>query len=307
MTAYVVYVDVLLALNFCLDFLLLAAAGHFLGRGAPLLRLLAGAGVGAVYGAAMVWPALAVLYLPPVVILVSVGLLLIAYPWRGWADFLKLAAVFYLVAFAMAGSVLAASTWMSSQGYVLGGATMVRWAALISALPVALILGRRGYRALSRAWQRETFRAEVDIEVAGRSCRLSALIDTGNELMDPLSGLPVVVADTRAVAALVPEKVRRLWQEWEDQPDQALRDFSALSDEDGWCRRLRVIPFASIGRSHGTLLGFRPDALRLRYQGETRPIRAMVALSPLSRGQSYQAVINPDLMWEKDSEKEMGA
>ena len=62
MSAYVVYIDVLLLLNFCFDFLLLAASGRFLRRRAALLRLLLASALGAVYGAAIVLPQLSFFY-----------------------------------------------------------------------------------------------------------------------------------------------------------------------------------------------------------------------------------------------------
>lgn len=308
MSAYVVYIDVLLLLNFCLDFLLLAAAGRFLRRRGGLLRLLLASLLGAIYGAAIVLPQLAYLYLPPAAVLVSLLLLRVAYPFQSAGAFLKLVGVFYLIAFAMAGAVLAGVTLLQNSGFVLGGAATVRAGTLLAAIPVAAILARRGYTALKRGWRKEDFHIELEIRAMGRSCLLTALLDTGNDLHEPLSGRPVIVADSRAVLTLLPERVREAYAKAGDRPDQVLQQLTARSDADGWARRLRLIPYASIGKRNGMMLGFRPDCVVLYQGGERRVCDAMIALTKLAGDQSYQAVANPEILNAAEREKvEVGA
>lgn len=296
MSQYVVYIDVLLTLNFCLDFLLLAASGRCLRRHFSLPRLLLAATLGAVYGAAIVLPPLAPLYLPPAAVLVSLGLLLIAYPFGSAAAFLKLAGTFYLVAFAMAGSALAAASFVRQQGYSLGGMEAVEGVALLAAVPVALIVGRRGFAALRRGWRQEDFQAQLVISVNGRSLSLIALIDTGSDLVEPLTRRPVVVADQRSLWPLLPERLRQAWLDWGDQPDLLIERLSRQPDLDGWSRRLRLIPYASIGRKNGLLLGFRPDSVTLIRAGKRSCGPAVIAIAALGGEQKYQAVVNPALL-----------
>ena len=308
MSAYVVYIDVLLLLNFCFDFLLLAASGRFLRRRAALLRLLLASALGAVYGAAIVLPQLSFFYLPPAAVLFSLLLLRIAYPYRSAGAFLKLTGVFYLIAFAMAGAVLAGVTLLQNSGFVLGGQTTVRAGSLLAALPVAAIIARRGYAAFRRNWRKEDFHVQMEIWVAGRSCMLTALLDTGNDLHEPLSGRPVIVADGRAVRGLLPERIREIWQANGERPDLALQQLTAKEDIDGWVRRLRLIPFASIGKRNGMLLGFRPDAIFVQQNGQRLQAQAVIALTRLASDQAYQAVANPEILTAEQIEiMEVGA
>lgn len=296
MSGYVVYLDVLLLLNFSMDFLLLWTAGRALRLNTPLWRLLLASLLGGVYASAMVLRLPALLWSLPAAVLFSLLMLAVAYPGRGRRAFLRLTAVFYLVACAAAGAALAAAGLMQGRQWP-GGLTSVRWAALLMALPVALIVARRSYAALRRAWSRDNFQARLQVEAAGRRASLTALIDTGNDLTEPLSGLPVVVADYRALVGLLPERLRQAWNAAPDQPEQVLQRMSVAADTDGWLRRLRLVPFTSIGRRSGLLLGFRVDRVVLEHSGRLISGQAVVALSRGGiSGNGYQAVINPELL-----------
>lgn len=302
MGAYIIYLDILLLLNFCLDFLLLWAAGRFLRRRAALPRLLLSAALGAVYGAGIVVQEIAVLYSPPAVILVSLLLLRIAYPFQNAAAFLKLTGLFYLIAFAMAGSVMAVASLLGQNGMALGSASLLRTGTLLAAAPVAIVIARRGYQAVKRSFKKEDFYAELEVWLQGRSCRLKALIDTGNDLKEPLSGRPVLVADFPSLRTIFPDRFSQLYRRYGEDAAELLQQ---MGQGGGWTRRLRLVPFSSIGRKNGMLVGFRPDRLVLYYAGQKTEVDAVIALVPQGLGSkdTYQAVANPDVLQSYAIEK----
>lgn len=298
MAQYIIYADVLLALNFFLDFFLLWAAGRFLRRESSLLRLLAASALGALYGAGLLIPALIWLYRLPAVIAISLLLLLIAYRWQGYGALLRLAGVFYLTAFAMAGAALAGSRILDGRGVELGFDTTVTGASLLFGLAMAMILARRGMALLRRNWRKEDFHINIDITVAGRKCSLKALIDTGNDLREPLSGLPVIVADYRALIPLFPERLRTAWKLHAEDAAGLMQAMNEENDADGWARRLRLIPFTSIGRKHGLLPGFKPERLTVQREDGMHQAQAYICIAGRGFAVSgdYQAVVNPEVL-----------
>ena len=145
--------------------------------------------------------------------------------------------------------------------------------------------------------------------MAGRTAVLQALIDTGNDLREPLSGLPVVVADYRAVAVLLPQGLKQAWCSAPERPDEVLRLLAAAGaggsgaapppagGMEGWLPRLRLVPFAAIGRANGMLLGFRADQVLLQQEGRLIRGQAVIALAPgRLAGPGYHAVDNPLLL-----------
>lgn len=304
MGAYIVYIDVLLLLNFCLDFLLLWASGRFLRRRVSVLRLLAASAVGAVYGAGIVFRQVAVLYTLPAVVLASVLILLVAYPFISAGAFLKLVGLFYLVAFAMAGSVIAGATLLGQYGVSTHSGQLLQTWTLAAVVPVVIVVGRRGYRFLQQTFQKEDFYAELELWVQQRCCSLKVLIDTGNDLREPLSGLPVLVADLTALQPVLPVAICRLCRQRDTDAAQMLAEASGVVSS--WRSRFRLIPFSSIGRKNGMLLGFRPDRVLLYYRGKTVETDAVVGIVPqgLGSAQTYRAVANPTLFMDAEYREE---
>lgn len=306
---FTVYIDVLFSLNFFLDFFLLWATGRFLRQDARVWRLLAAALLGAIYGAAMLLPALAWLYSVPAAVAASVLLLLLAFGFREKRAFLKLLAAFYLIAFAMAGSALAGGYFLGQRGYSIGVKQTMGAGALLFGLAVAVILARRGVAALRSRWNRADFQTTVEVCVAGRSCRFPGLVDTGNDLREPLSGLPVVVADYQALEPLFPEALRDLYQGCGDDAVELLRGMEKSSLAGGWSQRLRLIPFSSVGTKYGMLPGFRPDRLLVTEGDHRYQVQAVVCIGGkgFCRGQDYQALLNPELLAAAECSREVSA
>ncbi|MBQ6808018.1 MAG: sigma-E processing peptidase SpoIIGA [Firmicutes bacterium] len=309
MGVYTVYADVLLALNFFLDFFLLWATGRFLRRDARVWRLLAASLLGAVYGAAMLIPWLAWLYTLPAAVLVSLILLLLAFGYGSRRSFLKLFAGFYLVAFAMAGSALAGAYFLEQRGFRFGLPQTMASGALLFGLAVAVILARRGVVLLRSKWNREDFHTMVEVWVAGRSCRFPALIDTGNDLREPISGLPVVVADYQSLFPLFPESLRNLYARCGEDAIELLKGMENSSQAGGWSQRLRLVPFSSVGRKYGMLPGFRADRVVITEAGQKHLVQAVICIGSkgFCGGQAYRAVLNPELLAAAEQIREVSA
>ncbi|MEG1996860.1 MAG: sigma-E processing peptidase SpoIIGA, partial [Clostridiales bacterium] len=249
------------------------------------------------------------MYAWPVVVGVSLILLQLAYAWQGVGDFLRLAAVFYLIAFAMAGAALAASSFLAEQGIRIGASQTVKGGTLLFALGAAVALGRQGLRLLRKSWQKDNFLVTVEITAAGRRLKLPVLIDTGNNLSEPVSGLPVIVTSYTVVRELFPQGLKVLFQQYGAvDPAEIIQHLNVNGDADGWAKRLRLIPFSSIGKNHGLLLGFRPDKVVVTAENGCFIAQAIVGLSPRElTGEDFTAVMNPQIMMGGEKIREAGA
>lgn len=117
--------------------------------------------------------------------------------------------------------------------------------------------------------------ASVRIIHGKRTADLTALLDTGNTLQDPISGLPVLVADY--VAA---EKLLGITAE------QLAKPIETLSG--GNYPGLRLIPYTSVGESCGMMLGLRVD--RLFINGKEDQMIVAFAPHQIGQGRPFQAL-----------------
>ncbi len=306
-TNYIIYADILFLLNFFFDFFILWAAGSFLRRKIIYWRLFLAALLGAFYGVGMLIPALGYLYVFGAKIAFSLIIIAIAYPIANIRGFLSLTGFFFLISFAMAGAALGASSLLSQVGFSPGKLEIIGWSSLLFALFIGAILGKKGLKRLRQSWHRDDFKVKLEIRAAGRSCIIPALIDTGNNLLDPVSGRPVIVGEYPLLVKLLPFGIRSAIEKYGlNDPTKIISN----QGNSGWENRLRLVPFISIGQSHGLLLGFWPDEIIIRTGREVHSTnKAIICFynKKLGQGDNYQAVINPDILYNRDENKEVSA
>lgn len=303
-TNYVIYGDVLFLLNFLLDFTVLWACGRFLKLPVSYGRNIFAATIGALYGVGILVPGFSVIYMLGFKVLFPIIMLLIAYPYKNLKSLLALAGVFYLISFAMAGAALGGSTLLNNYGLQIDGVKTVRGVSLLFALAIAMILAKKGIQKLRKNWKKENFKINMEIFAGDRSCKLTALIDTGNELYDPVSGKPVIVAEYASLLPLLPQGVRRAIESHGETDPARVMEEGAI---DGWERRFRLVPFASIGKSHGLLLGFRPDNVLIHGEEEINNKNVIICfyLKKFPQTGGYKAIVNPEVMELLEVKKEV--
>lgn len=161
-------------------------------------------------------------------------------------------------------------------------------------LTLIFILGEIGWGIIHRKiWDRVCL-YPIEIVWGENNLRLTALLDTGNRLYDPLTKLPVVIIEVNQIKPLLPlEVVETVNQmQWGDYHlDLQLPGF--------WEERIRILPFNTIGKEHGILVGFRPDRLVIHEkQKEIVNHQVVIGLSHknLSPEGTFQALIPPSVL-----------
>lgn len=113
----------------------------------------------------------------------------------------------------------------------------------------------------------------VELQYQNERVSIWALRDTGNDLKDPISGNPVLVVGPKVAQRLV-----GLTQTQLENPVESVGDMPGL----------RLIPYRTVGKSNGLLLGMRLTDIKIgKWQGSS-----IVAFAPcgLGEGQTYQAL-----------------
>lgn len=274
-----IYVDTLFLLNAVVDYLLLLCSARLAGEPLERLRFAGAAALGGGYAVALFIPGWEFLYHP--LCRVSVAVLMVLIAFARSRRLLRQAVVFFALACAFGGGVLAVGL-LGGQGLTLGSGVFY------SAIDIKTVLVSAAgcYGALSlcfRNWGRHSAaRGElkpVRLEFSGRTLELTALMDTGNTLTDPVTGRRVLVAEGASLSPLFPEVGQTLLD-----PAAGLEQFNRR-----WPGRFRLIPYRAVGTERGLLLAARLD--RVEVDGEEQ-VGALVALSPnpVSDGGSYQVL-----------------
>ena len=125
-------------------------------------------------------------------------------------------------------------------------------------------------------------RRYLSVELTNGSVRicLTALVDTGNHLHDPVTGEPVLVISYKAASLLTGLTYEQL-----NDPLTTI-EHAPISG-------LRLIPYHSIGCDHGMLLAMRFQGCKIA--GKEKPVLVAFASMGLGKENSFQALAGGDL------------
>lgn len=295
----VVWVDVIilaLLANFAFDYLLLWATAEVSRTPTTRGRLAAGALLGTLYflayllAQAGLLPLYGLLRLVPVVFLVSVLMLAVTFYPLNPRRLLSVGGYFYLIGFAAAGAGLAGA-------HLAGSPQEPRMAVgFVVALTTILALAELGWGVVQRRIWQHMYQVPVSLRFGDRELSTVALVDTGNRLRDPLSGHPVMIVEAESFSTLFPPSLYQ-WIRDHDKPD--LNALTQILAQTPWSSRFRLIPYHSIDREHGMLIGFRPDEIMVRTGSEslsTRDVIVGICQRRLDPEGVYHALIHPEIL-----------
>ena len=248
-----VYVDLVIGLNFLVDFLLIVGTNRLAGYPAGAGRGALAAALGGIYAGMCVVPGFSflgnALWRPVSLALMAV----LAFGWNRSA--LQRGAVFVLLSMALGGIALG-----------LGNGTF--WMIVLSAGAVWLLcrvsfrgsLGSREYVPVELSW-------------GEKKVSLIALRDTGNTLRDPLTGEQVLVAGADVARELLGLSESQL-----QHPVETLAS--------GVLPGMRLVPYQAVGQPGGMLLAVRFGQVKVGNCTGSH----LVAFAPqvLARGEAYR-------------------
>lgn len=255
-----VYLDLVVLLNFGVDLLLLWGTNRLSGRGIGGKRTVLSAALGGGYAGACLLPGFSFLgnFMWRMVCLTLMSM--IAFGWSKSA--FQRGALFVFLSLVLGGVVLV----MGKGGF---------WEVFLSAAMLCglCLLGFNGQKGNQLV-------VPVKITHGNKTVNMTALLDTGNTLIDPVSGQRVLVVDARSAQELLGL----------DQ-DALLHPVETISR--GVCTGLRLIPYCAIGQPVGMLLGLKVD--RLQINGAES--ESIVAFAPqrIGQGKGYQALVGGNI------------
>lgn len=248
------YVDLVMLLNFLVDLLLVIGTNRLCGYPTKLGRSALCAGIGAIYAGACVLPGFRFLR-NPIWRLVSLGIMNVtAFGWNSGTA--RRSVLFVFLSTSLGGIAL---------GLGQGG-----FGALVASAGAVCLMCMVGFRGNAGARRYVTVR----LTHGTKTRELTALQDTGNTLVDPVTGQPVLV-----VGADVAGQFLGLTEAQLCEPISTV--------EKGEIRGLRLIPYRAVGQPNGMLLAMKIDHVSINGQTAGN----LVAFAPQTLGTGeYQAL-----------------
>jgi stage II sporulation protein GA (sporulation sigma-E factor processing peptidase) len=301
-----VYPDVIFILNFFIDFILLLLLKKVNQKRSKKLRLIGAAAVGALFAvfvSVFPWINIVIRFVLMNVV-ASVLMLIIAFDRMKIMDLLKQVIVFYLLTYFVGGLMNSIYYYTNFRVSLmrLGNITVfekISWKfvvviilAIIPVTSLALWLFR---------WYRSNLKEVymVDLYLDNRKITTRGLMDTGNCLYDPIFKRPVMIVEYAVLKELLTEEFSRDIENLKRCIEDNNLNWNEGMISSNQLPRIKIIPYQSIGKAQGLMLGIQLDQVIIHTGKENKSnekVTAAICDIRLSQQEDYHTILHKELV-----------
>lgn len=279
----VIYIDILIAVNLFINYFLIISTAKFLHLKIKKSRMIIGEALGGIYSLYILLPPISFIISVIVKFFMSASIIFASFRFSRIKTFFKTLICFYLISFAFSGIMLALWCAFRPQGMSVNNG-VVYFSISPVILVISTVITYIILKIINRIIGKRSFgkvTCEVKISEGNSVAILTALIDTGSSLIEPFSGLPVIVAKSENIQSVCPDEILSAG---------SIENF----DHTAFLKsKLRMIPFKTIS-GDGLLPAFKPKNVIINGSAPKEAYIAVCASDTLPEGCS--AIINSDLI-----------
>ncbi len=302
-----VYLDVVLLENLCMNYIILFATGYLMKIKMKQLRLAASSILGGVYAVIAYLEILPIYSSLGMKIILSILMVYLAFQPKSIKLLGKQLVIFYLTSFVFGGCAFALLYFIKPQNILMRNGVYVGTYPIKIALLggiIGFIVTYIAFKIVKTKLRKKDILYPIEITLQEKKLSVKAMLDTGNLLKDPISRMPVIVVEKEQLYSLLPTQLLDHIEEWIGGEEEFLNQM----EEKELVTRFRMIPFSSVGKQNGLMLGFKADQVVIEKEEETQ-IRKDVIIGifnqTLSKEKRYSALIGLDLLEERSEEIEL--
>lgn len=296
-----VYADIILLENLIMNYFILWSTARLARYRYSKLKLLIASFLGAVYALLSYSPEYSYLFSFYMKILFSLLIVIVAYTPEYFHLLLKLTATFYIISFIFGGAAFGLFYFINGLNLTSNGISFIRdfpVGLLAVAVAASYFIIKYSWDYIQHRINRDKIILKVQMRFGEKQLFLNALVDTGNSLKDPLTDAPVMITEYEIIKEMLPDEVQRIFEQEGENNLNAIAEIMTISK---WASRFRIIPFRSLGRENGMLVGFKPDEITI-FDSERRiqsdNIIVAIYRKKLSGDGEYGALIHPEMLKE---------
>lgn len=290
-----VYIDVIFLENLIINYIILYATSIIAKVKIKQYRVLLGSAIGAIYSVIYYVVNLEWFVLAGVKIVLSIVIIYISFNSKDFKNLIKQVIFFYLISFIFAGASLAVIYMVNSNNISIQNGAIIGEYTLRTILIGIIISFFIMMAALKFIKKRQNIYCNIRIKLNNQEIITNAMIDTGNFLKEPITNIPVVVVEDTLLYEIIPKEIlnnidKILGGDFESVPEKVKNEYIS---------RLKVIPFSSLGKQNGMLLGIRADEIEIEQEDEVRNINKVtigIYDKSLTKRGEYRALVGLDLI-----------
>ena len=262
-----IYLDVVLLENLIMNSIIVYVTAIITKAKIKHIRIILASLIGAIYSILSYISKLTIFSNLFIKIILSIIMVYVAFNPKEIKILGKELLLFYLTSFLFGGVAFALIYIIKPQeilmkdGLFLG--TYPLKTVFIGAIVASIIL-IAGFKVVKSKISKKDMYCKITIKLEGKQKEINVMIDTGNLLKEPISGMPVIVVEHTELYGILPKEIL-------NNLEKILGgDLSNIPEEikNSYITKLKVIPYSSLGKQNGMLLGIKAEQVIIHKEDD---------------------------------------
>lgn len=293
-----IYIDVVLIENLIMNYIILFSTAIILKIKMKHIRLILGSLLGSIYSVIAYMSILEIYSSMILKIILSIIIVYIAFNPQNVKQMWKNILIFYLTSFVFGGAAFALIYIVKPQdilmknGLFLG--TYPLKTVMLGAI-IAFIVITTAFTIVKSKISKKDMYCDIEIKLHDKAIKTKAMIDTGNMLKEPITNTPVIVVEHTLLYDCIPKEILNnleniLGGDFEKIPEDIKIKYIS---------KLKLIPFSSLGKQNGMLLGIKPEYMKIiEEEKEEKKDNVIIGIynKSLTKKGEYRALIGIELI-----------
>lgn len=295
-----IYLDVIWLLNFFFDSFLLLLTSIILKRKVKKWRIFLGALIGSSIVLFYFTQYQGITSHPVMKLLYSILIVYSVFGFLKFRYFIKNLVTFYFITFMVGGGMLGLHYFFQTDIAFMNGTLVtkssgfgdpVSWITVLIGFPLVWYFSKHNMEEIEMTKINFEQLVGVKVKIGEDLMYLKGLIDSGNQLYDPITQTPVMILEIQRCTSCFPASL--IYQ----SQNPELLDLTNIDPI--WANRIRIIPYRAVGQDHQFLLAIRPDqVVIINNEKEITVKKVLIGLSNtiLSSNGEYECIIHPKML-----------
>ena len=294
----IIYIDIIFIENIIMNTIILYATAIILKQKVKNIRLIISAVIGSIYSILMYITKLTIYSSIISKFILSVVMAYVAFKPNDVKKIFKQIIIFYLTSFVFGGVALNLIYFLRPENInIKNGLFTGEYALKVIMLGaiMAFIIIKISIKIIKTKFNAKDMYCYIKLKINEKQIETKAMIDTGNLVKEPITNTPVVIVEESLLEGIIPKEILKnleniLCGNLENLPQDI---------QDEYLPKLRCIPFSSLGKENGMLVGIKISEIVVKSEDEekkTSNIIIGIYERSLTKKGEYRALVGVDLL-----------
>ena len=289
-----IYIDIVFLENLIMNSIIIYATSIILKFKPKMIRVVISSAIGSIYAIITYVTELSIYTSIISKGILAIVMVYIAFNPQNMKNMWKQLVIFYLTSFVFGGVALYLIYFIKPQDVFIKNGIFVGdyvLKAIFLGAIIAFIIIKISIKFIKTKINAKDMFCKIKLKLNGKEIETKAMIDTGNFAKEPITNTPVVIVESSLLEKVLPKEIL-------NSIDNILAGkLDGVKEE--YISRLRCIPFSSLGKQNGMLLGIKADEIIVEKEEENKISKDVIIgvyeRSLTKRGE-YRALIGLELI-----------